>query len=48
MPKRWRVERTFSWLGHSRRLSKDYEIQAVDAEANVYLQRERERQANFP
>ena len=26
LPKRWRVERTFSWFGNSRRLSKDYEI----------------------
>lgn len=26
LPKRWRVERTFSWFSHSRRLSKDYEI----------------------
>ena len=25
-PKRWVVERTFAWAGHSRRLSKDYEI----------------------
>jgi len=26
LPKRWLVERTFSWCNHSRRLSKDYEI----------------------
>ena len=26
LPKRWIVERTFSWMNHSRRLSKDYEI----------------------
>lgn len=26
LPKRWIVERTFSWFGHSRRLAKDYEI----------------------
>ena len=26
MPWRWVVERTFSWLNNSRRLSKDYEI----------------------
>ena len=26
LPKSWVVERTFGWLNHSRRLSKDYEI----------------------
>ena len=25
LPKRWVVERTFSWLSQSRRMSKDYE-----------------------
>jgi putative transposase len=25
LPKRWVVERTFSWFGRYRRLSKDYE-----------------------
>jgi putative transposase len=25
-PKRWIIERTFSWLGKFRRLSKDYEL----------------------
>ncbi len=25
LPHRWVVERTFGWLGHYRRLSKDYE-----------------------
>jgi putative transposase len=29
--KRWIVERTFAWLNHFRRLSKDYEIAAVTA-----------------
>lgn len=32
LPKRWRVERTFAWLNHSRRLSKDYEITTKSAE----------------
>jgi putative transposase len=25
LPRRWVVERTFAWLGHARRLAKDYE-----------------------
>ena len=33
IPKRWIVERTFAWAGHSRRLSKDYEISTASAEA---------------
>lgn len=37
LPKRWRVERTFSWFGHSRRLSKDYEIRTVYAEAMIII-----------
>jgi len=37
LPKRWRIERTFSWLNGSRRLSKDYEI-TKNAEKNyVYI-----------
>ena len=31
-PKRWCVERTFSWLNASRRLSKDYEFSCHSAE----------------
>jgi transposase len=25
LPRRWVVERTFSWIDHNRRMSKDYE-----------------------
>jgi len=32
IPKRWIVERTLAWFGHSRRLSKDYEISTVSSE----------------
>jgi putative transposase len=32
-PKRWIVERTFAWASHSRRLSKDYEINENSEEA---------------
>lgn len=35
--KRWIVERTFAWLGHFRRLSKDYEITVGSAETNVMI-----------
>ena len=37
IPKRWVVERTLSWLSHSRRLSKDYEINVVSAETMVTI-----------
>jgi putative transposase len=37
LPKRWVVERTFSWLNHSRRLSKDYEIATSSEEAMVQV-----------
>lgn len=37
IPHRWIVERTFSWLGRQRRLSKDYERLASTEEAFVYL-----------
>jgi len=36
-PKRWIVERTFGWLGRSRRLSKHYERKTDTAEALVYI-----------
>jgi transposase len=35
-PRRWVVERTFAWLGHSRRLSKEYERLCATSECAVY------------
>ena len=37
IPKRWVVERTFAWMGHSRRLSKDFEICADSAETMAVI-----------
>jgi putative transposase len=37
LPRRWVVERTFGWLGRSRRLSKDYEETIPSSEAMVKL-----------
>ena len=37
LPRRWVVERTFGWLGQSRRLTRDYERQAKTGETVVYL-----------
>ena len=36
LPRRWVVERTFSWCGQSRRLSKDYVRLCETSEAMVY------------
>ena len=36
LPRRWAVERTFSWLGQSRRLSKEYERLCETSEAIIY------------
>ena len=36
-PRRWVVERTFAWLGRSRRLSKDYEEHPATSETWIYL-----------
>ena len=36
LPRRWVVERTFSWLGQNRRMSKDYERLCASEEAFVY------------
>lgn len=35
--KRWIVERTFAWLAHSRRLSKDYEELLENSEAMIQI-----------
>ena len=37
LPRRWVVERTFSWLSQNRRLSKDYERLCATSEAFVYV-----------
>jgi putative transposase len=37
LPKRWVAERTFAWLGRSRRLSKDYERRIDSSETMVRL-----------
>jgi putative transposase len=37
LPRRWVVERTFSWLSQNRRMSKDYERLAATSETFVYV-----------
>jgi putative transposase len=37
IPRRWVVEPTISWLGRSRRLSKDDERLPISSEALIYL-----------
>ena len=37
LPRRWVVERTFSWISHNRRMSKDYERLTETSEAFVYV-----------
>ncbi len=37
IPKRWIVERTFAWLGHFRRLAKDFEILVTTAENMIRI-----------
>jgi putative transposase len=36
LPRRWVVERTFVWISHNRRMSKDYERLCATGEAFVY------------
>ena len=36
LPRRWVVERTFSWLSQNRRMSNDYEKLCATAEAFIY------------
>src|SRR3954451_24657227 len=35
LPRRWAMERTFSWVGQSRRLSKEYEHRCATSEAMI-------------
>jgi transposase len=37
LPRRWVVERTFAWLGRSRRLARDYERKPEHAEAMIKI-----------
>jgi len=37
IPKRWMAERTFAWLGRSRRLSKDYERRTDSSESMIQI-----------
>jgi transposase len=37
LPRRWVVERTFAWLSHNRRMSKDYERLCATGEVFVYM-----------
>lgn len=37
LPRRWVIERTFGWLMHFRRLSKDYEETTASSETWIYL-----------
>jgi putative transposase len=37
LPRRWVVERTFAWLGRSRRLAKDWERSVESATAWLFI-----------
>jgi putative transposase len=36
LPRRWVVERSFAWICHNRRMSKEYERRCASGEAFVY------------
>jgi transposase len=36
LPRRWVVERSFAWICHNRRMSKDYERLCATSEAFIY------------
>ncbi len=37
LPRRWVVERTFSWIDQNRRMSKDYERLTATSESFIYV-----------
>jgi len=37
LPRRWVIERTFAWLNHHRRMSKDYEQLVETSETFIYI-----------
>ena len=37
LPRRWVIERTFSWIEQNRRMSKDYERLTATSEAFIYV-----------
>ena len=37
LPRRWVVERTFSWISQNRRMAKDYERLCATSEAFIYV-----------
>ncbi len=37
LPKRWIVERTFSWIARHRRHARDYERKTATSEAMIYI-----------
>jgi len=37
LPRRWVLERTFSWIDQNRRMSKDYERLTATSEAFIYV-----------